>query len=40
MLRGKNLKAEEVYDGTAAPTGRGSADMTDICLTTHPPSQM
>ena len=40
MLRGKNLRAEELYDGKQLPLDQDTADMTDICQTTHPPSQM
>ena len=40
MLCGKYWTAEEVYEGPAAPLDEDTADMTDICLTTHPPSQM
>ena len=40
MLRGKYLIAKEAYDRTAAPLDEDTADMTDICLATHPPSKM
>ena len=40
MLHGKYLTVEEVYDRTAAPLDEDTADMTDICLATHPPSKM
>ena len=40
MLRGKYLTWEEVEDRPAAPLDKDPAHLTDICLTTHPPSQM
>ena len=33
MLCDKYWRAEEVYDGPAAPLDEDTADMTDICLT-------